>query len=200
VGAGNLGFSPRGEAILRTMAEVGYDAMAMGNRESHPTSLMLAQKLKGATFPVLSANLVVKRASPPAVVRPYVLLEGGGVRVAVFGLTPQVVRPGSAWARVTDFVWEEPIATAARVAAELRQQADLVVCLSHVGYRADGAIAEIAEIDLVLGGHSHREAVEQESGQAMVVHAGAYGRFVSRVHLTGRGEVRAELIELESEP
>ncbi len=58
--AGNLGFSPAGEPILRRMAEVGYDAMAMGNRESHPLRAALAQKLKDATFPVLSANLVAK--------------------------------------------------------------------------------------------------------------------------------------------
>ena len=46
------------------MAEIGYAAMAMGNRESHPLA-GAAQKLKDATFPVLSANLVAKRGRLP---------------------------------------------------------------------------------------------------------------------------------------
>ena len=200
VRAGNLAFSPRGEPVLQRMAEIGYAAMAMGNRESHPSLVALRQKLKDATFPVLSANLVVKRGRLPAAVQPSVLLEVGGMKVAVFGLTVPITRPGSAWAAVTDIVFEDPLMIAQRLAPELRQQADLVICLSHCGFRLDARLAEVGEIGLVLGGHSHRLLIEQVLGQAMVVHPGHHGSHVSRTEIAGRDRVTSELVLLRTDP
>src|SRR5512138_3604661 len=65
VSAGNLGVTPGGEPILRLMSETGYDAMAMGNRESHPTLRVLERKLSDAAFPVLGANVMAKRQPLP---------------------------------------------------------------------------------------------------------------------------------------
>lgn len=197
VAAGNLTFTPGGEPILRVMAEVGYDAMAMGNRESHPSRRVLIRKLRDAVFPVLAANLVPKRGPLPPMVRDYVILPGPP-RLAVIGLAPQITPPGSAWAKVTSFVFENPVSVTARLAPELKTQADLVVCLSHAGLRADRELAAIPAVDLVLGGHSHREVIAQEPGQAMLVHPGCYGRCVSRVEIERRDRVRAELIPLEA--
>ena len=202
VAAGNLTFRPTGEPILRLMGEIGYDAMTMGNRESHPKAGALSQKLKDATFPILSANLVPIRARPavPPPVRPHIIFERPGLRLAVFGLTPQMTRPGSIWAKVTDYVFEDPLDAARRVSAELRPQADLVICLSHCGLGTDRTLAEIETIDLVLGGHTHRELIEQQPGRALIVHPGAYGHHVSRTEIASRDDVRSELIPLEAEP
>jgi len=197
VKAGNLGVSPKGEPVLRRMAEAGYEAMAMGNRESHPLRAGLTRKLKDATFPVLCANLVAKRGEPPVVVKPSVIFDRGARRVAVFGLTVPMTRPGSGWARVTSFVFDDPVETAARLAPELRQKADLVVCLSHCGQNVDVLLAEVREIDLVLGGHSHKLFVEHRPGKAMVVAPGGYGRYVSRTEIVSREQVTSELIALE---
>lgn len=197
--SGNLGFSPTGEPTLRRMAEAGYDAMAMGNRESHPLRLPLAQKLKDATFPVLSANLMATRDGPPPVVQPCVIFERGGRRLAVFGLTTQITKPASAWARVTSFVFEDPVETARRLAPELKRQADLVVCLSHCGYKLDALLSEVPEVDLVLGGHSHKLFVQHEPGKAMVVHPGWFGSHVSHTGIESRDRATCELIPLEKD-
>ena len=196
IAAGNLGFSPGGEPILRLMAEVGYGAMAMGNRESHPNRQVLERKLRDAAFPVLAANLVPKRPPLPAKVRAYTVFPGPP-RVAVIGLAPQITRPGSAWAKVTSFVFADPLKTAATLALQLRREADLVVCLSHCGFRVDRELAAIPEVDLVLGGHSHRDFVEQGPGNAMVVHPGRYASHISRTEISGRDRARSELIVLE---
>jgi len=197
VAAGNLGFSPTGEPILRLMAEIGYDAMAMGNRESHPNRQILTRKLRDAAFPVLAANLVPKRSPLPPKIRPY-LVFAGPPRVAVIGLAPLITRPGSAWARVTSFVFDDPIGTVARLAPQLKDEADLVICLSHSGFRIDRELAAVEAVDLVLGGHSHRDFVEQEPGKAMVVHPGRHGSHISRTEIAGRARARSELIVLES--
>jgi 2',3'-cyclic-nucleotide 2'-phosphodiesterase (5'-nucleotidase family) len=198
IAAGNLTFTPGGEPILRLMAEIGYDAMAMGNRESHPNRQILARKLRDARFPVLAANLVPKWPPLPSKVKPYAVFAGPP-RVAVIGLAPQITRPGSAWARVISFVFENPVRTVAGLAPQLKREADLVVCLSHSGFRIDRELAAIPEVDLVLGGHSHRNFVEHEEGRAMVVHPGRYGSHISQTEIWGRDRVRGELVALESE-
>jgi len=92
VKAGNLAAQPGGEPTLRLMSEAGYDAMAMGNRESHPTRAVLRVKLRDARFPVLAANLMAKRKPVPAKVEEYIIIESlpGDITVGVFGLAPQV--------------------------------------------------------------------------------------------------------------
>ncbi len=72
VGAGNLGARGK-EPILTQMWEAGYDAMAMGNRESHPTQAALHKKLRDVRFPVLAANLRARQEHPtPRSVQEYV--------------------------------------------------------------------------------------------------------------------------------
>lgn len=199
VAAGNLTLSLAGEPILRRMTEIGYDAMAMGNRESHPSRRLLARKLRDAGFPVLAANLRARAGEPPACVRPHVVLQGaGGLRVAVMGLAPQMTRPRSLWARVVDYVFDDPVEATARLAPELRREADLLVCLSHCGDEVDRRLAALAEVDLVLGGHTHRDLVEHEPGRAAIIHPGHHGSHVACTEIAGRGEVVCALRPLES--
>jgi 2',3'-cyclic-nucleotide 2'-phosphodiesterase (5'-nucleotidase family) len=136
----------------------------------------------------------------PEIVRSHVIFDRAGLRLAVFGLTPQMTRPGSLWAKVTDYAFADPLATAPRVAAELRDEADLIICLSHCGLGVDRSLCQIETIDLVLGGHTHRELIEHQPGRAMLVHPGRYGSHVSRTEITRRDDVRSELIPLEVEP
>jgi 2',3'-cyclic-nucleotide 2'-phosphodiesterase (5'-nucleotidase family) len=106
-----------------------------------------------------------------------------GLRVAVIGLAPQVTAPESWWSRVTHFVFDDPEKTAAGLAAKLRNKADLIVLLSHCGLEIDRRLAQMEEIDLVLGGHSHKEAFEQKKG-APLLHSGHLGRSIARAEVT----------------
>ena len=197
VAAWNLTYRLRGEPILRAMAELGYSAMAMGNRESHPLKRGLEQKLRDASFPVLAANVRARRQLLPEVVRSHVLLSVPGARVGVIGLAPQMVRPTSLWARGTDYVFEDPLAVAPELAGRLREDADLVVCLSHCGETVDRELAALPEVDLVLGGHTHTARVLQEPGRALIVYPGHHGSHVAKTEIASRERARSELIPLE---
>jgi len=199
VGAGNLTFRPGGEPILRTMSEIGYHAMAMGNRESHPRRSFLERKLRDAGFPVLAAGLTARKAAVPGSVKPYVILRSAGARVAVIGSTRQITKPGSVWAGIADYVWEDPVETTARLVPDLAARADLVICLSHCGLAVDRELAALPGVSLVLGGHSHRRVVEQGEG-ATIVHPGFHGRWVSRTEFRGQELVSVELLSLEPKP
>lgn len=193
--AGNLGWSRGGEPILRLMAQAGYDAMAMGNRESHPTLRVLERKLADAPFPVLAANLMAKRKPLPPQVQSHLIRNfPDGLRVAVIGLAPQMTAPQSWWARVTDYVWDDPLKTAAGLARKLRAEADLIACLSHLGVAKDEELAQVEGIDLILGGHSHATLwPPRKMGSAYIGHTGHGGRFVGRweIEIEPGGEIRA---------
>jgi len=166
VGAGNLGARSR-EPVLALMNQAGYDAMAMGNRESHPTRTALVKKLLDAKFPVLAANLRAKRnALPPKVVQEYVDFAFGEedepVVVTVIGLSPVITAPDSFWARMTDFVFDDPLKTGPGLAKKLRPETDLLIALTHIGYEKDVQLAASPDIDLIIGGHSHRAVMPPE--------------------------------------
>lgn len=198
VAAGNLTYRPGGEPILKTMAEIGYQAMTMGNRESHPRRWFLERKLKDAAFPVLAANLVAEDVPAPEVVKPYVVLPAGGLQVGVIGPTREITKSASALAGLTDYVWRDPVEAAAEFAEEIRDRVDLVILLSHCGLTVDRKLAALPGVNLVLGGHSHVETIERGDG-APIVHPGAYGRLVSRSEFRGRELVNVELVSLEAE-
>ena len=81
------------------------------------------------------------------------LVESGGVRVGLFGLTIDSERP----AYVVEIA--EPIARAERLTALLRAQgAEFVVALTHLPLASDQAILTTlgeAGPDLIVGGHEH---------------------------------------------
>jgi 2',3'-cyclic-nucleotide 2'-phosphodiesterase (5'-nucleotidase family) len=202
VKAGNLGAQPGGEPTLRLMSEIGYDAMAMGNRESHPSRRLLQIKLRDARFPVLAANLMAKRKPPPAKVHEYIIIESpaGEVAVGVFGLAPQVTSPQSWWSKVADYVFDDPVKTAVGLAPKLREECQLLIALTHIGIELDRRVAESADVDLVIGGHSHLPAGEPERvGRAWVAHAPPFGKAMGRIEFEVGG-ARAKLVAAETIP
>jgi 2',3'-cyclic-nucleotide 2'-phosphodiesterase (5'-nucleotidase family) len=209
VSAGNLA-AKKHEAIFDRMRTASYDAMAMGNRESHPTRGALHKKLTGAPCPVLAANLRFKEdVRPPRVVQEYVEFGFGGEEddeeefiISVLGLAPQITAPDSWWARVTDFVFDEPKKTGPGLARKLRPDCDLLIALTHIGYEQDVVVCESPDIDLVLGGHSHRAIMPPERhGHAYYAATECYATHLGHLTVTfdagGITEIEGELIPLK---
>jgi 2',3'-cyclic-nucleotide 2'-phosphodiesterase (5'-nucleotidase family) len=184
VSAGNLGFRVGGEPILERMSELGYDAMTVGNRESHPRREIFPRKLESARFPILCANLTA-RPGVPVPTRPWVALECSAVQVAVMGLTvPMFTR--KMWSQaLCDYLYESPLATARALAAELRPRCDLLIALTHIGLREDEALAAaVPEIDLIVGGHTHADlAAPVMVGDTPILHTTAYAFYLGRAGL-----------------
>jgi 2',3'-cyclic-nucleotide 2'-phosphodiesterase (5'-nucleotidase family) len=211
VAAGNLG-ARKSEPVLVRMRASGYDAMAMGNRESHPTRGALQRKLTDARVPVLAANMRPQDdRRVPRPIEEYVDFEFGveneeeedeGFTVAILGLAPPITEPGSFWSKMTSFVFDDPLKTGPGLARKLHQDFDLVIALTHIGYEVDVQLCESPDIDLVIGGHSHRAVMPPERhGHAYL--AATEGLAVHIGHLTitfepGEGitEIVGELIAL----
>jgi len=194
ISAGNIDVRLGGEPILQTMTALGYDAMTMGNREFHFLRAGMRSKLSCAGFPVLCANLRAARE------RSLRTAEGGdegllpshivreldcGVRIGVMGLSVPMITGRMLARLVSNYVFDDPVETARKIAPEIRPQVDLLVALTHLGLNLDRRLAlEVPEIDLIVGGHSHDVLEEPEMiGRTAIVHAGWYGHYVGRVEI-----------------
>lgn len=200
VWAGNVYFRPGGEPVLEEMSRAGYDAMTLGNREFHFTSAGLKSKLSKASFTVLCCNIYGTRgASPP--VEPWKVFQVGDARVGVLGATVAMVTPRMKTASVSAFHFHQPVEAAVRGAEELRPECDVLVAMTHIGLRADCELArKSANIDLIIGGHSHDELREPQIVNGVpIVQTGYYAHNFGLLELNKLGEhwrVQYELREL----
>jgi len=199
--AGNLGFRVGGEPVLETMSELGYRAMCLGNRETHPRKELFPIKIDRARFPILSANMVAKGDAPLPVV-PHVILPWHGIRVGVFGVTVPMFTKKQWSQPLCDYWFDHPLRAARKQVDELRPQVDLLIALTHIGFGPDRELAAACpELDLIIGGHSHTDLDEPAwvEGQAPVLQARAFGFYAGVALLSVKGG-RGRLLRWEKRP
>ncbi len=198
-----------GELEFRLMSKMGYQAATLGNHDfDNGLSGLLAQ-LPHADFSFLSANYDFKNTLLHGHVKPYEVYELDGVRIGVFGLGIELqglVLPEL----YGETVYLNPYEIALDTTRTLREteKCQLVICLSHLGYRysepervSDLRLAGQTEgIDLIIGGHTHTFMEKAEVhlnriGKEVVVNqVGCYGVNLGRVdfYLRPDGQNQAE--------
>jgi 5'-nucleotidase/UDP-sugar diphosphatase len=181
----------RHEPIIAEIDAAEYDAQGMGNREFHYLFALVRARARQMHHPLVCSNLVDVRARPLPFVPEVTFERTEGERswnVRIFSLLVVQYPQGSPWERVFGWRFLDPV-TVARSIAESTPDGTVLVLLSHLGLRADRALAAAApRLDLILGGHSHDTLHEPEIvGGVPIVHAGPYGAYVSRTELE-RGE------------
>ena len=141
-----------GEADFAAANAAGYEVVVTGNHEYSNNIPNFLKRVKEAQFPLLGANVFRKSDGSPFLT-PYMILNEDGLRIAILGLvTPNTytaVKEGNLEIR-------DPIEAAKEWVPKLRQEADVVICLTHIGYDVDTKLAEqVPGIDAIIGGHSH---------------------------------------------
>ncbi|MBT8349650.1 MAG: 5'-nucleotidase C-terminal domain-containing protein [Deltaproteobacteria bacterium] len=179
------------EPDIVAMNMIGYDAMVLGNHEFDNSPDVLIKQKKWAEFPFISAN-IFKKDTGEALVKPYVIKEYDGLKVAILGLTTEKTPILTLPANVKDLVFKNPIEIAKSLVPRLKKEADLVIVLSHLGLyegmdtKGDLALAKaVPEIDVIVGGHTHTELTEALLvGNTIIVQAGGYSDNVGRLDLS----------------
>ena len=195
----------RGAVEAEFVKAFGYQAMAVGNHEFDGGTGELGDFVRALDgVPLLSANAVVDydaalRGSIPGAT----VLEAGGQKIGVVGLTPEDT---TELASTGDVKFLDAVATA-RGAVEALKAAgiDKIILLSHSGYARDKQIAAmVSDIDLIVGGHSHSYLssaapaegaqkpegpyptwIEGPNGVATpIVQAYAYGKYLGEIAVT----------------
>ncbi|HEY3267220.1 MAG TPA: metallophosphoesterase [Armatimonadota bacterium] len=174
-----------GESEMRAMSAAGYDVATLGNHEFDWGQDATAANIARAAFPFVTANVHDRSTGGPfGGARESVIFQEGPVKVAVFGLTT-LETPEIEWPPAISRVrFDDPIEAARRVVPELRKQADVVICLSHLGVEIDPDLAKVPGIDVIIGGHSHtRLAKHMRVGNTLIAQTGALAAALGRMDL-----------------
>jgi 5'-nucleotidase len=145
-----------GLADLEFYHAMGYEAMTIGNHEFDEGPEPLAEFIKRAQFPILSANIVTDASSPiHGLYKPWIVKDVGGQKIGIFGLTteetPAIASPGQG------ITFTNYIEAARKSVADLKAQGiNKIIALSHIGITFDRELARQVEgIQVIIGGHSH---------------------------------------------
>ena len=152
-----------GELELKVMSRIGYDAATMGNHDFDAGLDGFVKVLPHANFPFLCSNYDFSNTVVKDKTIPHKIFQKGGLKIGVFGIGVEL--DGLVAAEMFgDTVYQDPIEKANEQATFLKNElkCDLVICLSHLGYKArqnrmcDKVLAaETENIDLIIGGHTH---------------------------------------------
>jgi 5'-nucleotidase len=170
------------EPILERMRQLGYRAMAMGNREFHYFRWVQRWREQEREFPLLACNLQDLR-QPQWSWRSFLEVRQGDLKVGLVGLTPVQYPLGSRWERWTGFRFLDPELCLPPLLEDLRPRVDVLILLSHIGLKGDLQLLERGlPLDLILGGHSHDWTPQPiRRGGTALVHAGANGRYLTEL-------------------
>lgn len=173
----------RDEPIIAEIDAAGYDAQAIGNREFHYFFGALRARAANMRYPLVCSNLLDVKGRTLPFARS-LRLDGGGFGIHVLGLLVVQYPERSFWERIFGWRFLEPWAAVSECARDI-PNGDMLLVLSHIGLKADRCLATaVPRIDLILGGHSHDTLHEPEFVNGVpIVHAGPYGKFVSRTEV-----------------
>ncbi|MFP4497768.1 MAG: metallophosphoesterase, partial [Vulcanimicrobiota bacterium] len=144
------------EPILKTMNELKFDAMAMGNRELNYLRWVLKNRANQAEFPIITSNVVDDRMQTNNCFSPFKIIQLENLKIGIMGVTPVQYPPGSFWHKIFGLRFFEPVEACKKVLNEISRKVDLTILLSHAGKEMDEKIAmETEGIGLILGAHTH---------------------------------------------
>ncbi len=186
-----------GELEFKLMSMMKYDLATIGNHDFDNGIEGLYNQLPNANFEFVSANYDFKNTIMDGHVKSYKIFNKGGIKVGVFGLG--IGLDGLVDKKnFKETLYNDPIDVSQDMARILKQEqkCDLVICLSHLGYKykdepdkmSDTKLATLTKnIDLIIGGHTHtfldKPTVLKniEGKEVLVNQVGCYGVNLGRI-------------------
>jgi len=182
----------KGAVAAEIMNALQYDGMTVGNHEFDDGPEVLRGFMDKVEFPVLMSNADVSKE--PALANKLMkstVIEKAGQKIGLIGLTPEntaeLASPGKA------ITFSDPVeAVRGEVAVLSEAGVNIIVVLSHSGYRTDLRVAEEVEgVDVIVGGHSNTLLSNTNEdakgpyptmvGDTAVVQAYAYGKYLGEL-------------------
>lgn len=171
--------TPAPHPAIAGMNRLGYDAANLGNHEFNFGLPTLRAAVSQASFPVLSANTLVRKGPTPkhdeTLLRPATILtrtctrntgETRTLRIGLIGLLPPQITVWDRFHLGGEVTARDMVETAAHHVPDLRRKgADIVILLAHTGIdtgeagpEAENAaltLARLPGVDAIVAGHSH---------------------------------------------
>jgi 5'-nucleotidase len=174
----------RGKAIYDLMSMAGYEYVVLGNHEFDRGSDSLAKALNVAKFKVICSDLNVENSNLKGKCAKYDIKNLSGIKVGLFSLIVEDLTNLTSEKKVK--LNGSNVEIAKKMIKLLRDKgANVVVLISHIGYKADVALAkQVKGIDLIFGAHSHSYVKKMgHIGKTNIVNGGEQGVFVVKVDI-----------------
>lgn len=153
----------KGEPEIKAMSAMGYDATTIGNHDFDAGLQNLNIQLRQhASFPMIVSNYDFTGTPMEHTYQPYKIFKKGQLKIGVLGIGIELesLVPQNLSGNTKSL---DPVQHANATAEKLKRKGcDLIVCLSHLGYKYDtGKISDLVlaketeGIDLIIGGHTH---------------------------------------------
>ncbi|SFO10812.1 5'-nucleotidase [Paenimyroides ummariense] len=186
-----------GELEIKVMNMLKYDAGTLGNHEFDNGVNSLAEQIQKANFDIINANYDFKNTLMDGLTKPYKVFMKDGIKIGVFGLGIKLEGLVNK-SEYGETVWNNPIEIAQDVTRILKNdlKCDLIICLSHLGYKFGGNSQMISDldlasktknIDLIIGGHTHTFLekptiiLNAEQKEVIINQVGCYGVRVGQI-------------------
>ena len=161
-----------GELEFKLMSTMGYEASTMGNHEFDNGLEGFKKQLPHAKFDFLCSNYDFSNTLLEGLTKDYKIIKKGGIKIGLFGLGVELAGLVEK-KNYLETKYLDPIEIAQDRARMLKKEkrCDLVICLSHIGYKYPNFPDKICDvklcqqtsnIDLILGGHTHTFFKEPE--------------------------------------
>lgn len=165
--------STKGADAVTMMNAAGYDVVTLGNHEFDYGYAQLKENMSKAKFKVVCAD-VFNEDGTPIFDASYTYTTKSGVKVGFFGMeTPETqTKANPALIKGLTFADKDAFTKAAADQVAALKDADVVICLAHLGvdaesapYRSTDLYATVKGIDFIIDGHSHTVMTKGEKGE-----------------------------------
>jgi 5'-nucleotidase / UDP-sugar diphosphatase len=164
----------KGLADLAYMESFGVQAQTIGNHEFDNGPSQLAEYIKNASFPVVSANIDAS-AEPllKDILKKSTVLEVRGQKIGIVGVTTPETPITSSPGDTVKFL--DPLSSVQLEVDRLRGSGiTKIILLSHLGYSEGLKFApKLKGVGVIVGGHSHTPLGKYE-GNGLPTSEGAY--------------------------
>jgi len=180
-----------GLAAIELLEYAGYDAIAIGNNETfngYDTLVSMATKSK---VPFLTCNFNRLGNKEIVGVKKSIILHKNNLRILIIGTSPDL----GPFNELLGFEIKDYIQAIKKEILVNKDKYDLCIVLSHSGMDNDRKIAEINEVNIIIGGHFHILMDKSEIVSNTIIHtSGGFGEHLGflRIEING-GKV--ELLE-----
>lgn len=163
----------KGADAVTMMNAAGYDVVTLGNHEFDYGYAQLKENMSKAKFKVVCAD-VFNEDGTPIFDASYTYTTKSGVKVGFFGMeTPETqTKANPALIKGLTFATGDAFTKAAANQVAALKDADVVICLAHLGidaesapYRSTDLYAAVKGIDFIIDGHSHTVMTKGEKGE-----------------------------------
>ena len=163
----------KGADAVTMMNAAGYDVVTLGNHEFDYGYAQLKENMSKAKFKVVCAD-VFNEDGTPIFDANYTCTTKSGVKIGFFGMgTPETqTKANPALIKGLTFATDDAFTKAAADQVAALKDADIVICLAHLGvdaesapYRSTDLYAAVKGIDFIIDGHSHTVMTKGEKGE-----------------------------------